>query len=103
MEENSELIRLEQFIDKLLDKYKELRQNHDSLKVALAEKDNECSGLKERVAELGSERVVVGERVTSLIDRIEEWEIEQSYLDMDEDGDQGDQHNDSSKGHEDRF
>ncbi len=100
MEENNELIRLEQFVDKLLNKYKELKQRHDSLKVALDQRDNECAELKGKIDNLDSERVVVGERVTSLIDRIEEWEIEQSYSDTDEDGGQDGQHYDSSEGHE---
>ncbi len=91
MEENSELVRLEQFIDKLLNKYNELKQSHNSLKVALAERDNECGELKRQITELDSERGVVGERVAGLIGRIEEWEIEHSDSGMNEEQEQSEQ------------
>ncbi len=77
MESNAELTRLEQFVDKLLTKYHELKEEFHALQATLQQRDNECADLKEQLAELSSERNVVGERVAGLIDRIEQWESEQ--------------------------
>ena len=77
MESNAELARLEQFVDKLLTKYHELKEEYHALQATLQERDNECAELKENIADLTSERTFVGERVAGLIDRIEQWETEQ--------------------------
>lgn len=77
MEQSSELARLEQFVDKLLSKYNELKENYKRLQQTLRERDQECASLKDQVEELKSERSFVGERVAGLIDRIEQWEAEQ--------------------------
>ncbi|HHB76355.1 MAG TPA: cell division protein ZapB [Desulfobulbus sp.] len=77
MENNAELAKLEQFVDKLLTKYHELKEDFHALQTTLQERDAECADLKGQVAELSSERVVVGERVSGLIGRIEQWEAEQ--------------------------
>lgn len=77
MESNSEIVRLEQFVDNLLGKYKKLKEMFYTLEGKLEEKDRECAKLKETIAELRSERTEVGSRVASLLGRIEQWEIEQ--------------------------
>ncbi len=77
MESNAELAKLEQFVDKLLTKYHELKEAYHSLQATLQQRDNECADLKEQLSELSSERTVVGERVAGLIGRIEQWEAEQ--------------------------
>ena len=77
MESNAELTRLDQFVDKLLTKYHELKEEFHALQATLQQRDNECADLKEQLAELSSERNVVGERVAGLIGRIEQWESEQ--------------------------
>jgi len=76
MENNSELIRLEEFVDNLLGKYKKLKEACVSLEKMLEERDAQCDKLKETITELRSERTVVGERVAGLIGRIEKWERE---------------------------
>ena len=76
MENKSELIRLEEFVDNLLAKYKKMKETCATQEIMLEERDIECSKLKGTIAELRSERSVVGERVTGLIDRIERWESE---------------------------
>jgi len=76
MENNTELVRLEQFVDKLLAKYKKLQEKYTILEASLEERDAECSQLKEQISELRSERSQVGDRVAGLIDRIEQWELE---------------------------
>jgi chromosome segregation ATPase len=77
MESSTELIKLEQFVDKLLTKYHELKDNFHSLQETLRERDSEIADLKGQITELSSERAHVGERVAGLIGRIEEWEAEQ--------------------------
>lgn len=77
MESNAELVRLEEFVDKLLTKYNDLKAEYHALTKTLQERDNECADLKGQVAELSSERSIVGDRVAGLIDRIEQWESEQ--------------------------
>ncbi|HEB68894.1 MAG TPA: cell division protein ZapB [Desulfobulbus sp.] len=88
MESNAELARLEQFVDKLLTKYHELKEEYHTLKATLQERDQECAELKENIADLSSERTVVGERVAGLIGRIEQWESELDTP-LDENSDQG--------------
>ena len=75
MENNAELVRLEQFVDSLLEKYKQLKQSYIALEATLAQRDLECEKLKETVEELRSERTVVGDRVAGLLDKIEQWEV----------------------------
>lgn len=92
MESNTELVRLEQFVDKLLAKYNELKEEYHALQATLQERDNECADLKGNIADLTSERTVVGERVAGLIGRIEQWESEEdvpNVEDQDHGGDQG--------------
>lgn len=76
MEDKSELVRLEGFVDNLLAKYKQLKETCTAVEKMLEERDAECAKLKEKIAELRSERSVVGERVSGLIERIEQWESE---------------------------
>ena len=77
MENNAELIRLEQFVDKLLTKYNELKANFHALEATLRERDEEIVNLKATIDELSTERAEVGDRVAGLIGRIEQWETEQ--------------------------
>lgn len=76
MENKSELARLEEFVDSLLAKYKQMKETCATLGTMLEQRDADCAKLMETVAELRSERSVVGERVTGLINRIEQWESE---------------------------
>ena len=91
MENNAELARLEQFVDKMLTRYHELKEEFHALQATLQERDAECADLKNRLDELSSERAVVGERVSGLIGRIEQWEAEQQGLETEntETGEQG--------------
>jgi len=77
MESNAELARLEQFVDKLLTKYHELKSEHHAVEATLKEREEECLELKEKIAGLSNEKTVVSERVSGLIGRIEQWESEQ--------------------------
>jgi chromosome segregation ATPase len=76
MDNTTELQRLEQFVDKLLNKYNQLKADYLSLQETLRERDAECADLKNNIANLSSERTEVGSRVAGLLDRIEQWESE---------------------------
>ena len=76
MDNTTELQRLEQFVDKLLNKYNQLKADYLSLQETLRERDAECADLKNNIANLSSERTEVGSRVAGLLDRIEQWEHE---------------------------
>lgn len=80
MENNSELVRLEEFVDKLLTKYNELKAEHLALRDILTERNAECADLKNTISNLSNERSEVGSRVAGLVDRIEQWENEQVPL-----------------------
>ncbi len=77
MENNAELVRLEQFVDTLLNKYNDLKDRFYALERTLGERDAECAGLKDEIAGLQDERSEVGSRVSGLLGRIEQWEAEQ--------------------------
>jgi septal ring factor EnvC (AmiA/AmiB activator) len=77
MENTAELARLEQFVETVLNKYNELKDNFQALEATLRERDEECAALKADIAELQNERSEVGSRVSGLLGRIEQWESEQ--------------------------
>jgi hypothetical protein len=77
MENNAELARLEEFVDKLLNKYNQLKADFYALQEKLSERDAECAALKNNVYNLTTERTGVGSRVAGLLDRIEQWESDQ--------------------------
>jgi len=84
MENNAELARLEQFVDKLLTKYHELKSEYHAVQATLREREEECLELKDKIAGLSNEQTVVSERVSGLIGRIEQWESEQLESTVDE-------------------
>lgn len=80
MENTAELARLEEFVNKLLDQYNRLKSEFHALEETLRARDAECTELKRSVTVLNSERSEVGSRVAGLLDRIEQWEVEQGSL-----------------------
>jgi predicted nuclease with TOPRIM domain len=76
MENNAELVRLEEFVDKLLAKYNQLKTDYHALQDTLRERDAECAELKNNIFNLSTERTEVGNRVSGLLGRIEQWENE---------------------------
>ncbi|MGD9947920.1 MAG: cell division protein ZapB [Desulfobulbus sp.] len=77
MEYSAELARLEEFVDKLLNKYSKLKSECHALQETLRQREGECVDLKNKVFELGAERTEVGNKVSGLLDRIEQWENDQ--------------------------
>ncbi len=76
METNNDIARLEQFIEGLLKKYKNLQEDYTLVKSLLEEQEKECASLREKLSRWENEKVAVGEKVADLIKRIEEWESE---------------------------
>ena len=77
MEQGAELVRLEEFVDKLLSKYNQLKSEYASLQETVRQREAECAELKNKVFALSAERTDVGNKVAGLLGRIEQWESEQ--------------------------
>jgi FtsZ-binding cell division protein ZapB len=77
VENNEELVRLEQLVDTLINKYNMLKGEFHALQEKLRDSEDECEILKLDVAQLHEQRSEVGKRVAGLLGRIEQWESEQ--------------------------
>ena len=74
MENNEDLARLEQFVDKLIGSHNQLKKEKDEMTAQMQEKQQEIAELQEMVKSLQEDRSVMHNQVTGLIDRIGEWE-----------------------------
>ncbi len=74
MENNEDLARLEQFVDKLIGSHNQLKKEKDEMMAQMQEKQQEIAELQEMVKSLQEDRSVMHNQVTGLIDRIGEWE-----------------------------
>ena len=74
MDNSEDLGRLEQFVERLLASHNQLKNENLSLKTLLQQKEQEIAELKEANKGLQDDRSVMHDRVTGLIDRIDEWE-----------------------------
>lgn len=78
MEHEEDLKRLEQFVEKLLGSYNELKKESNELRADLLRQEKENGELRQQIEALQDNKSVVRERVSGLISRIEEWEKSQS-------------------------
>lgn len=76
MGSDSELVRLEQYIERLLDGYAKLKKEKQSIEQRLVDLQAENDKYKQELDSLDSERGVMRDRVTNLIGQIEKWETE---------------------------
>jgi predicted nuclease with TOPRIM domain len=74
MEQNLDLARLEQFVEKLIESHNQLKNENNEMQVQLKAKQQEISELHEKMKNLQEDRSVMHDRVTGLIGRIDEWE-----------------------------
>ena len=74
MEQNEDLARLEQFVEKLIESHDQLKNENSEINAQLQAKQQEITELQERVKNLQEDRSVMHNRVIGLIDRIDEWE-----------------------------
>lgn len=77
MEPNSDLTRLEEYIDTLLAQYTQLQADYQTLQHKLRAQGGELQGLKDSVQQFEAEREEMGGRVAKLLNRIERWQQEQ--------------------------
>ena len=74
--ENNDFVRLEQFVETLIGKFKEQKDKLQALEQKLRDREEECEILKLDIAELQEQRAEVGRRVVGLLGRIEHWGAE---------------------------
>jgi len=74
MEQNEDLARLEQFVDKLIGSHDQLKNENSEINAQLQVKQQEIDELQEKIKNLQEDRSVMHNRVIGLIDRIDEWE-----------------------------
>ncbi len=74
MGQESELGRLENFVAKLLDRFNALQAEKIKVDEILLQREETISTLRDELAALKDERGAFGNRVSGLLERIEEWE-----------------------------
>ncbi|WP_457575745.1 hypothetical protein [Desulfomarina sp.] len=74
MEQESELQRLEQFVENLLVRFTGLREENRKLQGELVERDKEIQNLRSNLSSSDIERNEISLRVNRLVAQIEEWE-----------------------------
>ncbi len=81
MEQESELQRLEKFVEKILTRFSALKAEKEQLEQDVFERDMLIEELRDNIASKVTERNEISDRVNKIVDQIEEWEIN---LDSDE-------------------
>ncbi|MBT8328932.1 MAG: hypothetical protein HKP52_09190 [Desulfofustis sp.] len=76
MASDKELVRLEEYIERLLAGYSKLKKEKQDIELRLGELQAENDKYKQELDSVDSERGVMRERVNSLIGQIEQWETE---------------------------
>ena len=76
MATENELERLEGFVSRLLLKYNELQEKNKGLTRELAIQQETISRLRQDAEGTQRERFEIDEKITSLVDKIEQWEEE---------------------------
>lgn len=74
MGQDSELGRLEVFVAKLLERFNALQADKIKVDEILLQREETISALRDELASLKDERGDFGNRVSGLLERIEEWE-----------------------------
>lgn len=75
MGQESELQRLEKFVEKLLNRFSALKAEKAQLEQDIVERDQEIEELRQTVSSKVNERNEISERVNRIVDQIEEWEL----------------------------
>ncbi|MFW2367865.1 MAG: hypothetical protein ACN4GW_15725 [Desulforhopalus sp.] len=74
MAQDSELKRLEKFVEKLLGNFSELKAEKGRLEQKLFESELKIEELQGDISTKNIERTEISERVNKIVDQIEEWE-----------------------------
>lgn len=75
MEQESELQRLEKFVEKILTRFSALKAEKEQLEQDVFERDMLIEELRDNIASKVTERDEISDRVNKIVDQIEEWEI----------------------------
>ena len=75
MEQESELHRLEKFVEKLLTRFSVLKAEKTQLEQDVMERDLLIEELRDNISSKVIERNEISERVNKIVDQIEEWEL----------------------------
>lgn len=75
MSNDNELKRLEGFVGKLLQSFQDLKEENGRLTLELQSREETITELREQLTANDIERNEIGNRVSGIIDQIEEWEI----------------------------
>jgi predicted nuclease with TOPRIM domain len=74
MSQDNELRRLEQFVEKLLARFSELRAEKAKLLQELRERELQVEDLRNNLSSRDMERSEISQRVSKIVEQIEEWE-----------------------------
>lgn len=74
MEQESELQRLEKFVEKILTRFSLLKAEKGQLEQEVFERDLLIEELRENISSKVTERNEISERVNKIVDQIEDWE-----------------------------
>jgi chromosome segregation ATPase len=74
MSQDNELRRLEQFVEKLLANFSQLRAEKAKLEQELQERDVKLENLRRSLESKDMERGEISQRVSKIVEQIEEWE-----------------------------
>ncbi|MBU1567783.1 MAG: hypothetical protein KJ630_19425 [Proteobacteria bacterium] len=74
MSQDNELRRLEQFVEKLLARFSELRAEKANLLQELRERELKIDDLRNNLSSRDLERSEISQRVSKIVEQIEEWE-----------------------------
>jgi chromosome segregation ATPase len=115
MEQESELQRLEKFVEKILTRFSALKAEKEQLEQDVFERDMLIEELRDNIASKVTERNEISDRVNKIVDQIEEWEInldseevataDKASEETDSDGEEGDsdeQDSENSEGGEEK-
>lgn len=69
------LLRLEDIVGRLLTKYGELKKQNEMLTAEIDEKKQELARLQQEVAEMHGDKEEIHHRVSSILTKLEEWEL----------------------------
>ena len=75
MEQQSELQRLEKFVEKILTRFSALKAEKAQLEQEVFERDLLIEELRENISSQVTERDEISERVNKIVDQIEDWEL----------------------------
>ena len=75
MEQQSELQRLEKFVEKILTRFSALKVEKAQLEQDVFERDLLIEELRDSISSKVTERNEISERVNKIVDQIEDWEL----------------------------